>query len=101
MKAVESFEENYTLPSRAQAEKWYQEAITLISSNPGVWFEVDRTEHFNRSALHKEKFNLLNRGSLFDYETEYRYPELGVCVMYARWYPKPGSVVQTIRKWFA
>lgn len=100
MNAVDRFEENYTLPSRAEAEKWYEGAIKLISGSPGVWFEVDRTEHFNRSSVHKEKFNILNRNSLHNYAVEYRYPELGVCVMYAYWYPKPDSIAQKVKAWF-
>lgn len=100
MKVVSEFEENYTLPHMVDAQNWYKQALTIMEENIGQWVEVDRTTEFNRSQLHKEKFDLLNRGSLYDYETEYRYPEQGTCVMYARMYPKPLHTTERIKRWF-
>jgi hypothetical protein len=93
---------NYTDSFKLEAEAWYAEALKALDDNPGEWVEVDRTNHINRDRVHKLKFDLLNKGSWPDtYETEFRYPESGVCVMYARKHPAKKAHSTPKRKgWF-
>lgn len=87
---------NYPDTIQNEAEAWYAKALQALKDNQGEWVIVSDETEFHRSKLHTAKFKLLNEGS-GHYQTEYRYPELGRCVMYAR---LPLSTVDRAKRWW-
>lgn len=87
---------NYPDTIKNEAEAWYAKALQALKDNQGEWVVVSDEMEFHKSKLHNAKFKLMNEGSGV-YQTEYRYPELGRCVMYAR---LPLSTVDRAKKWW-
>lgn len=86
------------LPDTIQnaAEQWYAKALQAIKDNQGEWVAVSDDMEFHKSKLHSAKFKLLNEGSGY-YQTEFRYPEHGRCVMYAR---LPLTAIDRAKNWW-